>query len=278
MVETIAFPQPEAEQFNDILAKLRNPEFVPSYEALHEAMYRHDDNDTWVELMWNRERPIFEVLTQEYIEIMANYIVDRARTMATEDTAVTVLEIGAGNGRLTHLLRNAVNALIPDNSPQIHFVATDSGEWEIQADYTVEPLDHKTALEKYKPNIVISSWMPSAVDWTEDIRAIPEVEEYILIGPPDEITVGHPWLTWGQNHLEIDLTNPSRLANILNSIKSWLGRKQVLPEKSPPYETDGFTRTNMNNLRNKQICRLDKFRSIDSRSESSTVSFQRRKV
>lgn len=60
-------------------------------------------------------------------------------------------------------------------------------------------MDYKEALKKYKPDIVISSWMPYTEDWTKDFRTFSSVKEYILIGEPDNGCCGHPWKMWGAN-------------------------------------------------------------------------------
>ena len=51
--------------------------------------------------------------------------------------------------------------------------------------FSVEKMDHISALHFYEPHIVISSWMSRQSDWTFDIRACQSVIEYILIGEVD---------------------------------------------------------------------------------------------
>lgn len=108
--------------------------------------------------------PIFQFWFEEYIDGLAKYI------LANVGYSL-VLEVGAGDGQLTKLLK----------AKGINILATDDYSWKIRKT-NVEKLDHKQAIDKYKPAMVISSWMPYHRDWTRYFRKSQSVEHYILIG------------------------------------------------------------------------------------------------
>lgn len=119
----------------------------------------------------------FEVWTQEYIAELSNHIV---RTMVQSRTlGGTILEVGAGDGRLAGHLRDRICA---ENIGAL-VVATDL-EPAGNTHFPVEALDQKEALEKHEPTIVLSSWMPLGEEWTWAMRATPSVKAYVLIGAP----------------------------------------------------------------------------------------------
>lgn len=65
--------------------------------------------------------------------------------------------------------------------------------------FEVEKLDHRQTLKKFKPELVICSWMSMQVDLTEDFRRTKQVQEYILIGEVEYGVSGKPQETWGLN-------------------------------------------------------------------------------
>jgi hypothetical protein len=139
---------------------------------------------------------IFEILNREYVNALADYLQQRADEMYPAKP-ITVLEVGAGTGRLSHFLHEAIQKKKTGPDSQINIVATnkDSGSnVSVETPQGVEDLDYREALLKYKPDIVISSWMPFQ-DWTGAMRSTPSVQEYILIGEPD--STGDEWLTLG---------------------------------------------------------------------------------
>ena len=77
-------------------------------------------------------------------------------------SASQVLEVGAGDGRLTHFLRVAlarqllggdgsIGAVAAATTAQIRVVATDSNERQLQTFYPVEVCTAEAALQKYQP-------------------------------------------------------------------------------------------------------------------------------
>lgn len=155
----------------------------------------------------------------------------------------SVLEVGAGDGALSHHLRRR----------GVDCTATDSGSWRIFPQFQVERLDVESALAKYRPTLVVAAWMPLGVDWTQAIRSTSSVQAYILIGESDGGACGHPWLTWGHRF------EPEAL-------------ECVAGQSAAPYVRDGFVRVNDPKCTRLQISRYD---SEAFRGNSRTVIFHR---
>ena len=209
----------------------------------------------WRQVCYNGERPIFEFLTAEFINALGGYLSKRIeKIFAIKNQPVVILEIGAGDGRLTHFLRMVLQHLTPRN---VQIIATDSGAWErIRPVFHVERLKYQDALETYRPQIVLCSWMPYRHDWTAAIHATPSVGEYILIGETDDGCCGDPYRTWGvTSFLDVQ-------------------EKKETKDYVPVYRREGFQRKNLNEISRYQICRSD---FLDSRFHSKTVSFRRRR-
>lgn len=106
-----------------------------------------------------------------------------------------ILEVGAGDGTLSKILKDR----------GFNIIATDNYSWSFRKRYfKVEKIDYKKALEKYKPDIIISSWMPLGTDWTKDFRKTKSVKHYITIGEVDACC-GGDWTdrkTWPMTYQE----------------------------------------------------------------------------
>jgi hypothetical protein len=247
-------PKPERELRPDELReKMRDPNFLPTHEDIYRAFesegYRLEE---WINLCYNEENPVFEFLNEEFITAFSNYLAQRVESLgASEDSPITILEVGAGNGRLSHFLQQKLESILPG---KVKIVATDSGEWSLKTAFPVETISHKEALEKHKPKIVVFSWMPLQEDVTDDFRAGESVEEYILIGETDGGCCGDEWRTWGQ---------------------SWsFDEEEEGKEKVAPYIADGFERENIYDVSDHQICRTDK---PGNYYHSRTTSFRRKR-
>jgi hypothetical protein len=241
--------------------RMRDPYFLPSFRALSKNFERfrepsqYDDPEwkEWLELVFDRNNPIFEIWTEEYIRAFGNYLAQRVEELGgTEENPTVILEVGAGNGRLTFFLQEKLNEIMPG---KVKIVASDSGDWRIPPAFQVDNIPHKEALAKYKPRIVIFSWMPYGYDCTSDFRASESVDEYILIGESDGGCCGDEWQTWGQNW-SFDENERERRKNLL-----------------APYEADGFEKAYMNDLRDLQLSRIN---ISEGNSSTDTVSFKRK--
>lgn len=235
---------------HELREKMRDPNFLPTRKDIIRAFRPegHLLELEWVQFCHDEENPVYEFLNAEFITAFSNYLAQRVKNLgASEDSPVTILEVGAGNGRLSHFIQQRLAAMLPG---KVKVVATDSGKWGLKTAFPVEAIGHKEALGKYEPNIVIFSWMPYEKDVTDDFRAAGSVDEYILIGE----TVGccgDIWRTWGE---------------------SWSFDDKDIEGKVAPYIADGFERQNIDEVSVHQICRSD---YLDDDGHSSTVSFRR---
>jgi hypothetical protein len=249
-----AYDQPEKElNPQQRREKLRDPTYLPTRKDFFCAFESETqpgelDDQEFTSFCFNKENCVYEVLNKEFIESLGNYIFRRVNELgATKDEPLTIIEIGAGNGRLTHFLKAQLEQVVPG---KVTMIATDSVKWGIKTDFPVEKLDHQVAIEKYRPKIVICSWMTQEKDLSADFRLAKNVEEYILIGC-DEVC-GGKWETWG--------------------IPPW-GEEEKEEYKIPPYQVDGFEREDLDDVRKNQICRMDWIgRDFTA---SKTVSFKR---
>ena len=163
---------PTREELLKKASDLRNPYYLPSREEVLAIMpgtnargeygdYAELADGSWMK--WSHalqfdEAPIFEILTTEFIGSLNKYLTGRIKELRAEQgKPITVAEVGAGNGRLTHFLRLAYNSSQLNNDTT--FIATDpfaadQNEWKIKPLFPVEKLDHKSTLKKYQPHLV----------------------------------------------------------------------------------------------------------------------------
>ncbi len=194
----------------DLLERLRSPAHLPTTEEVRVVCESYSskeesygDDKTYLYNSVTRqdfetlfpEWHAYEILTKEFIASLSGYIASQIAKRGLKEPC-TILELGAGTGRLAHFLKRELEERVPD---RFSYHATDNGSGEIPDQFgMVEPLDYAEALEKYKPNFVLVSWMPYEIDWSKTIRRTPTVEEYILIGEAGGC-VGHEWATWGDD-------------------------------------------------------------------------------
>ena len=236
--------------FEAAIARFRDPTYLPSYEEVCSAF----PTDVLIKDMWWLRfvgdsyygKPgnflFFEFLTQEYVDALAAYLKSRATDLgANLQEPLKVLEVGAGDGRLAHFMKEQLQS---DRS--IVYSATDSGteKWKFTSAFPgVQRLDYRLAVQAYKPAIVISSWMPMGDDWTPVFRRAKSVQEYILIG--DEDLCGDPFSTWGNEG----------------------------PDGIPaPYSVDGFTK---HIIRSAEKFQISKGSWYPVTPHSSTISYRR---
>jgi len=247
--------QPEITELHrhELIKKFKDPAYLLTVEEVTQAFKDEDYND--FEWIWSKffslkeKNPVFELLTKEFVESFSNYLEARIQELSPKDgSPVTILEVNAGNGRLTHFLKQRLDNKVPG---KFVITATDSysGEFDITPFFPVEAIDYKKALQIHKPQIVISCWMPYATDFSQDFRSTPSVQEYIVIGENE--VVGDPWKTWG---LEDTYTEDKN--------------------ELPPFEKDGFEKNELKGQVTGQICRTD---DPGEYFHSSTVSFRRKK-
>ena len=179
---------------------------------------------------------------------------------------------------------------------RIEVVATDDGSWNVSPKAPVERLSFEQALDKYAPQvllpssssdaaevgdctsahnnivIVVCSWMPQGVDWTEQFRRH-NVDEYVLIGECDDGQCGDNWSTWGNPHFCDDDRAEDRDAKDHPETEGAADGSDPEPPSMdhPPFVMDGYERVNLDELAPHQFSRFDCRVSRSGR----TVSFRR---
>ena len=167
------------ERINTIPSSWLDFDELPSYTEVMSTLGQIEGrNNPFGNLFfsWCTQHGVYEMFTKEYVFSMAEYLTGRCVHLDHP----LILEVGAGNGRLTHHLRKHLD---------VEMIATDSFDdfWPIdRSEEHVENLDHKQAMEKYAVDgrdvIIVVSWMPYQDDWTPDFRENPNVVEYVFIG------------------------------------------------------------------------------------------------
>lgn len=177
-----------------IVKRLYSKNYLPSIdEVMYSSVFSHDNRHG---IDYFRTTKSFELWTQDYILALSNYLLNRVRHLlaATGKSKITILEVGAGNGKLSHYLKEQIRIIKSDS--KIIIRATDDYSWidkDIQVRlnvpsllvkraYPVEKLSVNEAIIKYNPEIIISSWMPQDVDWSAYFVSHNTVQEYILVG------------------------------------------------------------------------------------------------
>lgn len=227
----------------ETIEKLKDPNFLPTREQITSTFTE------WGQFLAfcsdKKNGMIYEFLNEEYLNALVGYFVNRVQEIgASLEKPLVILEICAGNGRLSHFLRKKLEERVPGLTKVI---ATDSGEKMIKNNFAVEKMRHDEAIEKHNPDIVICSWMPVWTDLTKEIRKCNTVQEYILIGEDDYGCCGDSWDTWGKSS----------------------------DNRIPAYRKDGFRRKDLWDLCKLQICRTDIPEERREYSHSRTVSFKR---
>eukprot|EP00946_MAST-07B_sp_MAST-7B-sp1_P000133 g133.t1 len=215
--------------------------------------------------LFSEENQMYEVFTREYVDTLVDTIIGiKGRRHGERDGSMArdfvVVEIGAGTGALSHHMRRRLYELEHKGVAgvkSIDVIATDSGSWKLDGgDFPVEPYNVKEALERLKPDLVITSWMPAGEDWTKDFRraAIPD---YLLIGEADDGCTGHNWLTWG-NKAYMEAKDHERK----------IGGRSIVA----PFAEDGYKRTDLQDLAQLQLQRYD---CKMAPNQSTTVLFSK---
>lgn len=217
----------------------KDPSFLPSLKETEQFFGPGSKGNAAFQEFCRLHR-IYEFLTKEYVEALSEYLIERVKQLLDKQSKpITILEVCAGDGRLSYYLQQLLEKKIPG---QFTYVASDSGEWHIKPLFPVLRLDHEQTLQVIQPDIVMCAWMPKGKDLTADFRDCQRVQEYMLIGNPTEC--GDPWLTWGEKSKNI-----------------------------PPYERDGFRMEMFGKEFPKQLCMDSELNSV--KRHSWTYSFRR---
>lgn len=222
----------------EILKKqIENPHYLPTHEEFLKVFGDKKAVTDWLGFGFGK----YEILTREFVEQFSQYLSSKIISHTNQNpTKCRIVEVGAGDGRLSEFLNRALQSQVEG---LYELIPTDSGDqdsWNVDLTFPVIALDNESAL-KLNPHIIICSWMPQTEDWTANFRRLANLKEYILIGDPSHC--GCLYQTWGQ------LRNP------------------------PDYERDGFTRFDRPELSRWQLCSYDIL--TERRHYSETVSFER---
>jgi hypothetical protein len=167
--------------FEDVLYYER----LPSYRTVEQFFREYTRPERYLQFWDFVERyGIYQFWNKEYIECLAGEIKRRVGSDF-------VLEVAAGDGMLSFWLRNY----------GVNIKATDSGEMydKIKKRAEVEIIDAVSAIRKYKPKMVIASWLP----WNKpiDIQIFDEkVPIIVLIGEEYGATGSKRF--WDENYWE----------------------------------------------------------------------------
>jgi len=225
----------------------------------------------------------YEVLTAEYVAQLARYLRGRRSEIIGDDDvgeplrSLRVLELGAGDGRLTRHLREALDGhsvevyatddhslgLARGVAHQIVVAADALDAIAAAGGASGSPVNIGSSNLPAACDVALVCWQPMGVDWTAAIRASASFQEYLLIGEVNDGICGHPRLTWG---LEEDDAGDSED----DGTGEGAGRGHAMPS----YVADGWTRVDVTDeLGGRQICRTDE-RWLSGRRSRST-SFRR---
>jgi hypothetical protein len=188
---------------------------------------------------------------------------DSPRTSSHTAGPLRVLEVGAGNGELSHYLRQALR----NRGTDALVVATDSQPWS-ETVGRVERVDVRSALQTYRPHLVVCSWMPMGVDWSKAFRDCPSVGEYLLLGEVFDGATGNNYETWGNPAFAPphDESNRGRDSS---------GTKAAATSTSPPHECDGWELVEVESVSRWMVSRFASD-TADCECASAAIAFRRR--
>lgn len=310
----------EIEKFMKPYENLRGNEFynpyyhLPFYKFLSEyiakkynvkkdspEMRKFLRNDLW-----------YEIITQELINELTNHIGKRLNI----HDHITILEVGAGNGKLSyHLNKNLKNKY----SDRCTLHAIDSWYENIPSIFDIERMSDSEAIARYNPDIILWSWMPQKPFWfqllerkywsqiSDTIQSTDEykeyskycadyrierskypeysatrrkqcnnLKEYILIGPLE--CCGDKEYTFWMPWANDDRSRTMKAANHFFNNKQMFEKSLI---EKPAYYDDGYLMdvSNFDKLINEEdITRFTKYNKFDHLVSSSfLISFKNRK-
>lgn len=141
---------------------------------------------------WSHAHNIFQLLNVEFIRELAKYI--------KEIDPKIILEVGAGNGLLGKYLTKELGKEI---------IMTDDYSWwgrdgiKLQNKDVIR-MEYEVAINRYKPDLIIASWIPYKRWWTNDFKQCESVSGYLLIGEGHGGCTGSD-MDWGTDWLMKEL-------------------------------------------------------------------------
>ena len=182
-----------------------------------------------------RPDSIYEYPSVEYADALANYIAERSQAMNLDrGERLRILEAGAGEGRLSFLLDEALEGI----GVECDVLPVDDFSWHTHVKgggfSIASEQDTIDALADFRPHLAITAWAPGNMfsKWTSAFRDDPGVAEYLFIGIPHEISSELMW------------------ADGDTGSKDYYNRTIA----EPAYVTDGFVRVDMPDFTDLQLC------------------------
>ena len=140
------------ESFHDILRKIKSGE-------------KSDGKPPYNLSSWADMQMIYQLPNKEFIYEFAHQI--------KKIKPDIILEVGAGKGIICKHLSKILDKKI---------ILTDSYDWWNYNDADVLKRTYQEAIEEFKPDLIIVSWIPYHENWSKDFRKYPFVKGYIIIG------------------------------------------------------------------------------------------------
>ncbi len=171
-----------------------------------------------------RVATVYQLWTRESVDYLARMLVDVG--------ARTVLEVGAGDGRLTQSLAIRLTPL------GVSVVGQDDGSWAAMkgvqpAVCALRQESIPESLAAVAPDTVLVSWMPYNADWSPWFRDSASVERYIFIGEDRYGCTGTPDLWeppdgWHVAECEgFSETAASRIDTSVGETSAWMVSRNV---------------------------------------------------
>jgi len=133
---------------------------------------------------WREDFFDHEVWNREYIAGLADCLFRAVQKKVERGETAVVLDVGAGSGRLAFFLKRALaEKLEPEKSELIKVIGVDKTLEHKLAGMEVEKIELKEAGEKYKPDVVISSWPVAAI--REVVSKVAGMSRFLFIGEPE---------------------------------------------------------------------------------------------
>ncbi|KAH8062984.1 peptide-methionine (S)-S-oxide reductase [Aureococcus anophagefferens] len=107
---------------------------------------------------------IYDFWTKDYVDGLAAHLAAARDERGVE--VLEVVEVGAGDGRLSFFLRRALKKLGAERA--VNVVATDSGQWRFAPRHEVKAASAEAAADG--AHVALVAWMPMGVDWTSSWR------------------------------------------------------------------------------------------------------------
>lgn len=143
---------------DDLRRKLRNRKYLPTFSEANRIPYKQRES-------YQEEFFDYEIWNREYIKILAKEI-----------GKGSILEVGAGSGRLSYFLQKEL--------PKSKIIATDISLKHKVFGISLVKMSMKQALQKFKPDILLCAW-PDTFFWKE-IKYNTSARKIILIGDTED--------------------------------------------------------------------------------------------